>query len=287
MKREYIATETEIERSYEDSIERNTQEELFELLKDKRVVRYRTKTIKAGKQAYVSIYPVFSNYETVSRIRKSKTRKAQETLNASNSLKHAICLVNQNFQDGDLWATFTYAKMPENVELAKKDLRNFIRRLRYYAEKKYDLELKCFYVTEYENDERKGKVRCHHHLITNFPNMDEMESVWRYGGRTQVRKLYADEYGYEGLVRYLLKTGKKEGSKRYGVTRGMQRYSVTIAEGKISRKKASEIVFGEIDAKEFFEKNYKKYLFLDETIRICDDRFVPGVYIYARLRLKN
>ena len=115
--------------------------------------------------------------------------------------------------------------------------------------------------------------------------MDELEALWKHGGRTQVRRLSADEYGYEGLVRYLMKEKKKNG-KRYGVTRGMSKYSVSVSDGKITRGRASKLVFGDISAKDFFEKNYPKYDFSDVEIKMAEDEYISGVYIYARLRLK-
>ena len=280
--KKYTLKKEEPELLYRESIENNTQEEAIALLKDKRVVKYRTKTVKAGKQVYVEIYPIWRTYEGIRRARQKNERTAQEKLNDKNAKKHAVRLVNQNFTDDDYWATFTYnsASLPTTREEAEKNLRSFIRVLRNKAAKKYGIKLKCFYVTEYEGDETKGQIRWHHHLIINYPNRDELESLWKFGGRNSVRKLLADEFGYEGLVTYLLK-GKRKG-RRYGVTRGMEKYKTTVADGKITRGRAMKLVFGEANGREFFEKNYPGYRLSDMAVKFSNT--VSGVYICVRMR---
>ncbi len=278
--KKYTLKNEEQELFYE-SIEHNTQEEAIAALKDKRIVKYRTKTVRAGKQVYVEVFPIWKTYDGLRKARSVNSRNAQVKLNDKNAKKHAVRLVNQNFTDEDFWATFTYLDkyLPKTREEAEKNLRKFIRALRDKAKSKYGIKLKCFYVTEFETDPKKGKIRCHHHLITNYPNRDELESTWKYGGRNNVRRLSADEYGYEGLVLYLLK-GEKKG-RRYGVTRGMEKYKVTVADGKITRGRAMKIALGDIDGREFFEKNYPDFLMSDIKVRFSD--VVSGVYICVRM----
>lgn len=280
--KKYTLKKEEPEILYEEGIEQNSQSELISLLKDKRIVKYRTKTVRAGKQVYVEIYPVWRTYDGVRAARNKCERNAQEKLNDKNAKKHAVRLVNQNFTDEDFWATFTYnsSYLPSNREDAEKNLRAFIRVLRNKAAKKYGVKLKCFYVTEYESDEKKGKIRCHHHLITNYPDRDELEALWKYGGRNNVRKLVADEYGYEGLVTYLLKGGKNR--RRYGVTRGMEKYKVSVSDGKITRGRAMKLALGEESGREFFEKKYPACRLSDMKVRFSN--VVSGVYICVRMR---
>ena len=104
-------------------------------------------------------------------------------------------------------------------------------------------------------------------------------SLWKYGGRNQVRRLVADEYGYEGLVLYLLKGNKK--GRRYGVTRGMEKYKVSVADGKITRGRAMKLALGDIDGREFFEKNYPNFRLNDIKVSFSD--VVSGVYICVRM----
>lgn len=279
--KKYTLRNDEAELLYEESIEHNTTEELISLLKDKRIIKYRTKTVRAGKQSYVEIYPIWRTYDGLRQARSGNTRIAQVKLNDKNAKKHAVYIVNQNFTDENFWATFTYRDedLPTTREEAEKRLRKFLRALRDKAKKKYGIKFKCFYVTEHEADPKKGKIRCHHHLITNYPDRDELESLWKYGGRNQVRRLVADEYGYEGLVLYLLKGNKK--GRRYGVTRGMEKYKVSVADGKITRGRAMKLALGEIDGREFFEKNYPNFRLNDIKVSFSD--VVSGVYICVRM----
>lgn len=120
------------------------------------------------------------------------------------------------------WGTFTYEsrKLPKSLPDAQKEMSKFIRRLKYYAEKHDFPPLKYIYVTEFENDEEKGKHRVHHHVVTNFPDRDVMEDLWRNGGRNNTRRLVADDSGYEGLARYIMKDPK--GAKRYVASKNLK-----------------------------------------------------------------
>ncbi len=84
-------------------------------------------------------------------------------------------LIDNNFSPGDYYLTLTYREQP-TWEQAKKDIRNFIRRLsdRYKSKEK---PLKYIYVVE-------GASRIHFHLLINkafeiYP--DDMEKLWPYG----------------------------------------------------------------------------------------------------------
>ena len=112
-----------------------------------------------------------------------------------------------NFTDNDIWGTVTYSpeKLPPSVESAQKEMAKYFRRLKYYAERHNFPPLKYVYVTEFDDDEEKGKKRVHHHFVTNFPDRDVAERLWRNGARTQTRRLQADENGYEGMARYISK----------------------------------------------------------------------------------
>ena len=116
--KKYTLKKEEPEILYEEGIEHNSQSELISLLKDKRIVKYRTKTVRAGKQVYVEIYPVWRTYDGVRAARNKCERSAQSKLNDKNAKKHAVRLVNQNFTDEDFWATFTYnsSYLPSNRE---------------------------------------------------------------------------------------------------------------------------------------------------------------------------
>ena len=68
-------------------------------------------------------------------------------------------------------------------------MQNYIRRLKRYIKNNHLPELKYVYVTEFEEDKKKGKIRVHHHIILNFRDRDKAEEMWDKGGITNARKL--------------------------------------------------------------------------------------------------
>lgn len=260
--------------------------ELLNSINDKSIIGYRTKTIKSGNILECEIYPVWNTKSALSRAKKAnESRQAQIALNKKNALKHCMRLINTNFTDNDIWGTFTYEtkKLPKSIEEAQKEMSKFIRRLKYYAERHNYPELKYIYVTEFENDEEKGKKRVHHHIVCNFPDRDIAEKLWRNGARTQTKRLQADINGYEGLARYILKDPK--GKKRYVVSKNLEKPQITISDTKFSRKKVNAIVRGEVENSKVFESLYQNYRF--NTLTTYTSDYCTGSYIYAKMRKRR
>lgn len=260
----------------------DTNEELLSSLNDKHIIHYRTKTIKSGNVLECEIYPVWNTHSSLRRARHFKSRDAQKRLNQKNAIKNIIRLANTNFTDNDIWGTFTYEtkRLPKTVEDAQKEFTKFIRRLKYYAQKNNFPNLKYIYTTEFENDEKKGKKRVHHHIVINFPDRDVAEKLWRNGARTQTRRLQADESGYEGLIRYITKDPK--GSKQYITSKNLEKPQITIADCKFTRHKVNKIITGNLSAYTVFETMYNdKYKLVEHYYKTSE--YVSGAYIYAKL----
>lgn len=267
------------ESNFEDSIE-----EKIERLRDKQTSGYRTKTIRSGPMLEVEIYP-YSGAPNGKRAKKKReARQAQSNLNDKNSQKHLIRLTNTNFTKKDIWITLTYkdAKLPADLDQAKKDMTNYIRRLKRYVKKHGLPELKYIYVTEYRDADSKRKKRVHHHMITNFPDRDVAEELWNGGGRTQTRRLQPDDFGLEGLARYISKDKGETTIKRYTPSRNLEQPKITIADKKITRRRAEKIATEENMANEIFEKLYKGYQFKDMEVKYSP--YVSGAYIYVRMK---
>lgn len=266
--------------SYEDSTD-----EHLENIRDKNITHYRTKTIKSGEMLECEIYPIWNTRNSIRKAKENVSRLAQKRLNEKNALKNAIRLINANFTDKDIWATFTYsnARIPKSEKDALRFMQNYIRRLKYYCEKHKYKPLKYFCVTEY-SDDPKRKIRIHHHIIMNFPDRDVAEKMWKGGARTQSRRLQADDYGYEGLTRYMLKDTAKDLRKRYMASKNLKKPKVYIADRKISRRRVMEIATAKKDAKQIFERIYKNYDFKDYKVKTSP--YVTGAYLYVRMRLR-
>lgn len=261
----------------------DTNDERLDALFDKHIVKYRTKTIRSGNVLECEVYPIWDTRASVSRARRFReTREAQKKLNNKNAIKNLIRLINTNFTDNDIWGTFTYEtkKLPASVELAQKEMVKFIRRLKYYATTHNFPALKYAYVTEFEDDEEKGKKRVHHHIVINFPDRDVAEKLWRNGARTQTRRLQADDSGYEGMVRYILKDPK--GLKRYVTSKNLEKPITTIADYKFTKRKVFKIINGDVSAYNVFEDMFNdKYKMIDWYHKTSE--YCSGAYIYAKM----
>lgn len=260
--------------------------EHIESLRDKMLAGYRVKTIRSGAMLEIEAYPFWHIPQEKRKKKEGESSLAQKNLNEKNAKKHVARLISANFRDFvDIWLTYTYqnGKMPASFEQAKKDMTNLIRRMKNWLKKheEYkDFKLKYIYVTEHTRD--GSKVRTHHHMVTNFPNRDVAEDLWNGGGRTQSRRLQSDDFGFEGLARYITKEKGSKTMKRYTPSRKLKQPTVTIADTKLTRRRAEKIAKNEISAQEIFEKWHKHYQFKDMQVKFSD--YVSGAYLYARMK---
>ncbi|MBN2796219.1 MAG: hypothetical protein JXR88_12485 [Clostridia bacterium] len=260
----------------------DTSEEMIESLRDKDIKKYRIKTIKSGDMLECEIYPLWKSSKRKRALKIKETSRAQKNLNDKNTKKNIIRLMNTNFTKEDMWATFTYDAdhLPEDENQAKKDMQNYIRRLKRIVKKESLEDLKYIYVTEYEFDPEKGKKRVHHHIVMNFRNRDLAEEIWDKGGRTHARRLQPDDYGLEGMARYITKDPKN--SKRYTTSRNLKKPTITVADSKMTKRRAEKIAVNENAAPEIFEKWYQGYQFNDIEVKLSE--FISGTYLYVRMR---
>ncbi len=255
-------------------------------LRDRDIVHYRTKTINSGGIIEIEIYPVWKTATNSSRARRQlESRECQKKLNKINRENHVVRLINSNFTDDDIWGTFTYevSKRPTNIEDAQREMSKFVRRLKYYAKKLGYEPLKYLYVTEVVDDPAKNKFHIHHHIVMNFPDRDLAESLWKNGARTQTKRLQADESGYEGLARYIMKDPR--GTKRYVASHNLVQPQITISDYKFSRRKVAQMVTGELSPYQVFEDMHQGYQVVDTYYRTSE--YVSGAYIYAKLTPKK
>ena len=265
---------------YEDSIE-----DQIESIRNKDIKKYRIKTIKSGPMLECEIYPIWKTRNKECRIKINPSREAQKNLNEKNAKKKVIRSINTNFTKKDIWATFEYDNehLPANSEEAKKDIQNYIRRLKRIVKKNKLPALKYIFVTEYEEDEKKGKKRVHHHIVMNFPDRDLAEEIWDKGGRTHSRRLQPDDFGLEGLARYITKDPK--GSKRFTASRNLSKPEIRIADSKMTKARAEQIAKNQNSASDIFQKIYKQYIFNDLSVKFS--KYVSGAYLYVRMRHRS
>lgn len=241
------------------------------------------KTIVSGSLVESEVYPAYKNMCDAPRGEKKKTSKpSQRNLNDKNAKKHFIRLLNTNFTKNDIHLTLTYSSsVPERCE-AEKDVENYLRRINYACNKKGLEKPKYLAVVEYKNKDG-GKARVHHHIVLSCAlSRDEIEGIWKKG-RCNADRLKPDDFGLEGLARYIVKnTGN---GKRYRSSRNLKQPKVRRSYTLLTKRKVGIIASDFEKTREIFEKAYSDCLFLDAKVFYSDD--FDGVYIYARMRKRK
>ena len=185
----------------------------------------------AGDYQEVDVVPlpdeVKEKLSNTSRKRKENmTRPQQQLTNDKRSYKWMRLAMNGNFFKGDYYLTLTYDEgdipPPEKAEEAKKDLSNFLRKVRNLY-KKVDKELKYIWVMEYELDQEGNYLkRVHFHLVMNQGvNRDAIEECWSQGrgknkkllGYVNIRKIkpngdFGLEYSSRSIEKLFLSNDK-------------------------------------------------------------------------------
>ncbi|MGL5085064.1 MAG: rolling circle replication-associated protein [Clostridium sp.] len=241
---------------------------------------YREKRIYSGNILEVEIYPISKIERKQKRKKKEKeSMKKQKNLNDKNAKKHLIRLLNTNFTDKDLSVTLTYDKenLPSSEEEARKDVANYLRRIKTYRKKQGLEDLKYIAVVEYkEPGEGKKAIRLHHHIVISGMDRDIAEQLWKKG-RANADRLKADEFGYEGLARYISKDPK--GNKRWTQSRNLKQPIIKVNDYKYSGRKVYEIARGD---KDILINNYTDYLLNDYKQEVND--ITAGIHINIKMR---
>lgn len=275
--------------SYLDFFDLDTTEDRIEDLRHEDVFRYRVKTFKCGKLLESEIFPLWRGQKTASRAKKKrKSSPSQENLNDKNAKKTLVRYVNNNFTEKDIWFTGTFddLHLPKGDEEVHRFVLNYIRRIKHRRQKlKLQGGLRYVYVIEGRpegSSDDDQVIRYHVHIILSGDmDRDEIEEMWSGGRRREAHRLQPDEFGLTGLAKYISKAPKK-GRKRWGHSQNLKLPKPTVADHKISKRQAERIAENANAAPEVFERVYPGYRFLDIETKYSD--FVPGAYIYARMR---
>lgn len=218
------------------------------------LIRHREHIFYTGQYAEVEVFPVLPK----SRARKQKyqpTSEAQAVLNQNAAERKLTRLVHANFTGDDYSVTFTYSEIyePARYGQVKKDIKNFLRRLR----RKYtalNVDLKYIYSIEYSS-------RFHIHAILNRGlNRDEIEKCWGMG-YVNADRLEFSEFGVVDLSRYIQK--QSYAYRRWVSSRNL--IQPKEREHFILPKKVKAYT-EEWNSQAFIEKNFPEYyLVLDES----------------------
>lgn len=92
----------------------------------------REKKTKSGKLLEIDIYPTFKSGKAIPDGKNKESSEAQKKYNRNRAVKKLVRLVNANFGEGDHWVHLTYSaeNAPQNEKEARRDIRNFLRRVK-------------------------------------------------------------------------------------------------------------------------------------------------------------
>lgn len=244
-------------------------------------------------------------------LKKKESAPKQKNLNDKNAKRYLIQLVNTNFDKDDICVTCTYKDkyLPNTVDEAEKEVKNYLRRLQRKRKAMKLPDLKYVLVTEYKMKGEKP-VRIHHHILMNGElSRDIVESLWcrrkkkgeKTGerlGRVNADRLQPDDTGLEALCRYATKGCKEEKDtdtlgnilntspskkNRWSVSKNLKKPIKRIKDGYITNRKLQKMVQN-IDDREQWEKRYKGYIL---TEAVSEYNEISGWYIRLKMRRRH
>ena len=249
---------------------------------------YRTRTIKAGTRLEAEVYPIFgrSMEQEARRARSNLTRERQAQLNVRRAKRRLVLLMENNFSyDEDVHVTLTYAGAEPTEKRCRKDIRNFLNRVKRMREKMGLPELKYIYAVGHDAGQR-----IHVHCVMNGGvGRDELERIWQKGYANTIR-LQKQGGGLQGMANYLYRQNEKakDSGERVGVhmwsgSRNLKKPKEHVSDTKMSNRKVKKIAlsFGNL-SREIMEKVYPGYRLEDCRVHFSD--VVDGVYLRCVMR---
>lgn len=247
---------------------------------------YRTRTTKAGPRLEAEIYPLFGREKT-GRLRQEKRNQTPEKvykLNMERSERHFVLLTCGNFTAEDIHLTLTYKGETPDYGRARKDIRNFLDRVKRRREKMGLPELK--YAGAIEGSADGSRERIHAHIVMSGGiDREELEKLWAKGWANADR-LRPDENGLEAVARYIVKqsrSGKEKFKKRWFASRNLKQPKTRTSDTKVSNAKVKKIARDMLnEARAIMERVYPGYEFVKCNVHGSD--VVDGVYIRCIMR---
>ena len=251
---------------------------------------YRTRTIKAGTRLEAEVYPIFgrSQEKKASKEILNMTRERQQQLNTRRAKRRLVLLMEENFSlFDDNAVTLTYVEEPD-LKRCRKDVRNFLNRVKRYREKNGLPEMKYIYTIGYDKDHR-----LHVHMVmTGGIGQKKLAKIW---GKGIVNSYVLQSYGkgLQGMANYLYRQNEKardNGERVYwhmwSGSRNLDKPKERVSDTKMPNRKVKKIALGfGVVGKEILEKVYPGYTLEDCVVRFSD--VVDGVYIRCVMRKKE
>ena len=251
---------------------------------------YRRSVVLAGDRMECEIYPVFGrNDEQKARAAKQNTTPAkQKRLNDERARRRLILLADANFGEKDIHLTLTY-RHETTLPACRKDLRNFLLRVKRYREKLGMEPLKYIYTIEGKVELSRGfpVSRIHIHMLMNGGvSRERLEELWEMG-YANADRLQPTERGLEEIASYIIKEARyKDGGRKWSASRNLKKPLRRKTDAKTSNRMVKLIAHDILnEAKEQTEKLYPKYRFVD--CKVYYSYQIDGVYIRVLMRRKR
>ena len=266
---------------------------------------YRTTTTLAGDILVAEIYPAWG------REKKRKVRKANRNLTPERIQKYneqrarfrLELLMDNNFTADDLNMTLTYTDAPTEAE-ARKDVKNYIARLKRERKRRGLPEMKYVYALEDERDGRKKQLHCHLVMSGGISRTDA-EKIWRKGsaarGFANCDELQPDKEGLRKLAFYIYdqNRGKEtaKGKHHYSCSKNLTEPKFRSSMSRVGNAKVRKMArdFNAV-APAIMEKVYPGFEFVrglkfqenesgtmsESCVRFSD--YTDGVYIRVMMK---
>ena len=266
---------------------------------------YRTTTTLAGDTLVAEIYPAWGRKKKTEakRARHNLTPERIQKYNEQRARFRLELLLDTNFTADDLNMTLTYADAPREAE-ARKDIKNYIARLKRERKKRGLPEMKYVYALEDERDGRKKQLHCHLVMSGGIDRKDA-EKIWRKGsaarGFANCDQLQPDKEGLRKLAFYIYdqNRGKEaaKGKHHYSCSKNLTEPKVRSSMSRVGNAKVRKMArdFNAV-APAIMEKVYPGFEFVrglkfqenesgtmsESCVRFSD--YTDGVYIRVMMK---
>ena len=270
----------------------------------------RTVTIRSGKALEVMCHPIVKRWPEAAKreAKRRKTGAAMEKINARNLELSIMRLMEMNFtpramvftgtyeypreddigmmNPGDLWEEWEKRRLPQSVEDVRRTARNFLQRIRNRMEDKKALK----WIMRIEEGAKESALglppRYHVHMLIEAGGLtqDDISALWPFGF-TRCDRFDMKHDGAARLARYMTKN--KRGGRWVSHSRNLKKPQARVSDRHISRRRAVKVAEDIMGAgREILEKLYPGYRLM-EPPRVTFSDYMPGAYIYARMRASD
>lgn len=273
----------------------------------------RTTTIRAGRSLEVICCPITRlGREARREARERRTPVAMAKINQRNRERHIMRLLEMNFTGAAFVVTGTYAypvedygmcdleemvgmyrdrKLPWDEARLRMDVRNFLEKLKRRMAGAGGDAKGLKWIVRFEegrNPPANGlPPKYHFHAVIEGEGLtrDMIEACWVAHGSTTIERFRTRDDGAARLARYLCK--QKAGGRWWSHSRNLKAPVPRVSDRKVSRRRMLRIAADvQRDGRAIFEALYPGYRVV-ELPDVSYSDFLPGCYIYARMRRRD